>query len=62
MSQISGSRNQKLLLSHHLVEEYFILLIDEGMGSYHFYSAETSDIRRAQGASGISIDEAEWKW
>ena len=25
-----------------------ILLIDEGMGDYHFYSDETSDIRRGR--------------
>ena len=31
-----------------------IQLIDEGMGDYHFYSDETSDIRRGRRPSRIS--------
>ena len=36
-----------------------IQLIDEGMGGYHFYLAETSDIRRGRRPSWISVGEAE---
>ena len=36
-----------------------IQLIDEEMGDYHFYSAETSDIRLGRRPSSISIGEAE---
>ena len=36
-----------------------IQLIDEGLGDYHFYSAETSDILQGRRPSWISIGEAE---
>ena len=32
-----------------------IQLIDEGMGDYHFYSDETSDIRRGEAESDIIL-------
>ena len=36
-----------------------ILLTGEGMGDYHFYSAEASDIRRGRRPSWIPIGGAE---
>jgi hypothetical protein len=32
-----------------------IQLIDKGMGDYHFYSDETSDIRRGEAELDISL-------